>query len=142
MIETERAQSPSRLAGNRSSPDSVDFQFSESGKAPELAAFVAKDLLRIAQEALHNAVHHSSASTVRISLSCRDETVRILLEDNGCGFNLEEALARPDSFGIAGMRERARQIRATLDISPRPAGGTAVLIEYPAMEIPVVKGDS
>jgi signal transduction histidine kinase/ligand-binding sensor domain-containing protein len=78
-------------------------------------------LLRIAQEAISNVVKHANAIRLRVDLELRDGTLRLTVEDDGVGFDTHEE-ALPGHFGVMGMRERARQIGAELDIETSTAG--------------------
>jgi signal transduction histidine kinase len=72
-------------------------------------------LFRIAQEALTNVAKHASASRAKITLGRKDDHVFLRVVDDGIGINSEE-LARPQGYGIVGMRERVRQLGGTLTI--------------------------
>jgi len=95
-------------------------------KTAEIAAY------RVIQECCNNVVRHSSASHLNISLSTADEWLKMRIEDDGVGFRVEEALARADSFGIAGMRERVALAGGRFDVWSRRGRGTRVSVEIPA----------
>lgn len=65
-------------------------------------------LYRIVQECLNNIARHSSCSRLNISLSSADGKIRLTVEDDGVGFDMEKALAKQGSFGLAGIRERVK----------------------------------
>jgi len=94
----------------------------------DLPADIKIAFYRIAQEALNNIAKHAQASRVEMSLNCQDERVRMVIRDDGRGFELEAAPI--DHLGLGIMRERADQIGAELEISTRPAGGTQVRVEW------------
>jgi signal transduction histidine kinase len=86
-------------------------------------------LLRIAQEALTNAVKHSGAATVRIELAAAENTLTLAIRDNGRGFDQASShLGDPTHFGTLGMLERAEKIGATLRIDSSPGAGCAVIV--------------
>jgi signal transduction histidine kinase len=95
-------------------------------KTAEVAAY------RIIQECCNNVVRHSSASHLNISLTTADEWLKMRIEDDGVGFRVEEALARADSYGIAGMRERVALAGGRFDVWSRRGSGTRVSVEIPA----------
>ena len=64
---------------------------------------------------------NSSADTVNLSLGSDDRTLRLSVEDNGVGFQVEEALAKRESYGLAGMRERVALLGGQFDVRSRPA---------------------
>lgn len=86
---------------------------------------VSKHLYRIAQEALANAIHHSKASRITLTLRIVDDSLELLVEDDGSGIPAE-TISRSEGMGMRTMRYRSRSIGATLDISPRRTGGTLV----------------
>ena len=87
---------------------------------------------RVAQEALNNVLKHAHASRVDVLVEARDGFVRLVIEDNGVGFDLgERDVARDKGIGIIGMHERASLIGAALQIESQPGQGTAVYLEAP-----------
>jgi signal transduction histidine kinase len=89
-------------------------------------------LYRIAQEALHNAGRHARATQVRIVLSQEDSQVRLEVQDNGVGFDSENAF--PGHFGLNTMRERATGLGGRLDIESSPGAGTMVRAIIPVSQ--------
>jgi len=86
---------------------------------------------RVAQECLQNAIKHSHASAIKLSLSAADKRIRLRISDNGTGFRSGVAAGKPMSFGLAGMRERAALLGGTLAVSSVPDKGTMVILELP-----------
>jgi signal transduction histidine kinase len=83
------------------------------------------DAYRLVQEALHNAVKHASASSVRVSLKARPGTRSLELEvtDDGVGFDRSAVVS---GLGLLSMRERAERLGAELTLESRPGEGTTV----------------
>jgi signal transduction histidine kinase len=79
---------------------------------------------RLVQECCNNIAKHSGANSVNISVSSADGGVRLAVEDNGVGFNVEEALARKDSFGLSGMRERVALLGGSFELHSYPRNGS------------------
>jgi signal transduction histidine kinase len=79
---------------------------------------------RLVQECCNNIAKHSEAGNVNISVSSADGWVRLAVEDNGVGFRVEEALARKDSFGLSGMRERVALLGGRFEIRSYPSNGS------------------
>lgn len=86
-------------------------------------------LYRIAQEAVHNAVKHSQASEIVISLRQREDAVELCVSDNGCGITLERT--RPDSLGMRTMYYRAHAIGGSLHVQSQPGEGTTICCRMP-----------
>lgn len=79
---------------------------------------------RIAQESLNNVGKHAGASLAKVKLLCRPNRAALHISDNGKGFIVREV--PPNSLGIAIMKERAKEIGASLEIHSRPGKGTTV----------------
>lgn len=92
---------------------------------------VAKGLFRIAQEALHNAVKHSEATCIEITLKNARDHLIITVSDDGVGMAETKGRVKegPESggFGLHGMYYRARSIGATLDFRKNRTAGTSVV---------------
>jgi two-component system sensor histidine kinase UhpB len=93
---------------------------------PELSPEVELVIYRTAQEALTNALRHSRASEVAVSLRRELSEVVLTVSDDGRG--LPE---RVDESGLRGMRERAAMIEAHLQIAPAAPGGTQIVLRIP-----------
>jgi signal transduction histidine kinase len=90
------------------------------------------EILRIAQEALQNAVKHSGAIRVAVRLSAENGLVRLEVEDHGAGFDPSAPAVRSGGLGLTSMEERAERIGATLAIHSAPGEGTTVRLEAPS----------
>jgi signal transduction histidine kinase len=89
---------------------------------------VAHALMRIAQEALMNAVNHAEATRIGVRLaSPSDGLLRLSIVDNGRGFAPEAASS---GFGLAGMRERAMIVGADFTLVSEPGAGTEVIVTW------------
>jgi signal transduction histidine kinase/ligand-binding sensor domain-containing protein len=94
---------------------------------------VEYNLLRIASEAVSNAVKHSGASTIDVVLRADAEGVRLLIRDDGSGMNgVAESGPGAGHYGLIGMKERASQIGADLKLMSEPGEGTTVSVTLPA----------
>jgi signal transduction histidine kinase/ligand-binding sensor domain-containing protein len=108
------------------------FHFVTVGTPRRLPAHVQRQVVRIAQEAVVNAVRHAAASELRVELSYLDEAVHVRVVDNGRGFDLDAKQPSGKShWGLSIMRERAEQIGGTFSISSGPDGGTAIHLRAP-----------
>lgn len=83
---------------------------------------------RIAQEALNNVAKHAQAHQVEIRLQGQQDTVELMVCDDGCGFVF--ASIAPENLGLGIMRERAEDVGATLKVISTPGKGTQVLVKW------------
>lgn len=90
---------------------------------------VATHLYRIAQEALINSIKHSGASETDVSLIEKNNSLILVICDNGCGFDRKEAELKHGQ-GLNNMRERARLIGAGLKTESKTGCGTKIEITY------------
>jgi len=99
---------------------------------PRLRADREEAVYRIAQEALHNALRHGSPQRVRIQLSTSDHNLRLVVTDDGRGFDPDDPSAQARRrLGLASMRERATAAGGRLRVESRPGRGTTVRLEVP-----------
>ena len=107
---------------------SIPARLHTSGLLDErLAPDVETTLYRIAQEALNNAAKYSRAGRVEVILERRHDSVLLVVEDDGIGFEAEGDVKR-QGFGLVGMRERAALVGASVEIESAPGQGTTVLV--------------
>jgi two-component system NarL family sensor kinase len=102
------------------------------GASRPLPLQVEEGLLRIAQEALNNAVRHAEASNIEMRLTISSSGARLEIEDDGQGFDSGEIPA--DRFGLTGMNERAKLMGGTFEIQTTPGTGTRLEALVPARE--------
>jgi signal transduction histidine kinase len=86
-------------------------------------------VLRIAHEALHNAVRHAHAAHVTVRVGGTDGALVVEVTDDGIGFDPDQADLRARHLGLTSMEERARELRGRLRIRSAPGAGTTVRIE-------------
>jgi signal transduction histidine kinase len=94
-----------------------------------LPAEIETALYRIVQESLTNIVKHARATSVSVVLTRKDDSVSVVVEDDGVGF--EPHRAREDGIGLVGMRERVALLGGRLAIESRPGAGTTFVAEVP-----------
>ena len=117
----------------------VDVRFRTGPEAPGVADGPALSdekrlaLYRIAQEALNNALQHAGAGRVDLALAWDGAALRLTVDDDGGGPPARSALdyAARGHYGLLGMSERADLLRADLDLTRSPLGGTRVALAVP-----------
>jgi signal transduction histidine kinase len=91
-----------------------------------------REILRIAQEALHNALRHAAAQRVAVRLAAPDGRLLLEVADDGVGFEPDDPQLRSKRLGLTSMEERAQRLGASLEIRSNPGTGTTVRLELPA----------
>lgn len=95
--------------------------------APEAEA----QLVRIVQEALTNVAKHAAATQVWVRVEARGDSVHVVVEDNGVGFEPGAKAGQDGHYGLATMRERAESVGGHLEIDTAPGAGCRVHIAMP-----------
>jgi signal transduction histidine kinase len=104
----------------------------------DLSPEVQYNLLRIASEAINNSVKHSGAKTIEVVLESTGDALHLSVKDDGAGFSRENGNVRPGHYGLIGMKERAAQIGAELNLASEPGRGTTVSVLLP-IKVPAPK---
>jgi signal transduction histidine kinase len=86
---------------------------------------------RIAQEAITNAIRHARATQIDVDLLCESRNFRLLIRDNGVGFEVEAARAQTAGLGLIGMTERAALVGGRARIISSPGEGTTIEVVLP-----------
>ncbi|HHT7464727.1 TPA: nitrate/nitrite two-component system sensor histidine kinase NarX [Raoultella ornithinolytica] len=85
-------------------------------------------VLQIAREALSNALKHAQATEVTVTVSLRDNQVRLVVADNGRG--VPDQAERSNHYGLIIMRDRAQSLRGDCQVRSRENGGTEVVVTF------------
>ncbi|TVY05550.1 sensor histidine kinase [Paenibacillus cremeus] len=108
-------------------PMEIDLELTEDIKLPK---GIEDHLFRITQEAMSNALRHSKATKLEVRLTKPSaDAVRLLIRDNGVGFNMDEK--KQASYGIMTMKERVIEIGGSLNLITAPGKGTRIDIRIP-----------
>jgi signal transduction histidine kinase len=94
-------------------------------------------IYRITQEALTNTARHAAAKAVSIIVQRSPSEVRLVVEDDGCGFDASAVPhSSPGRLGLHGMRERAALLGGSLSIESSPGKGSAICVAIPLRSAP------
>ncbi len=121
------------------STDRVAIVFSHESVPAAIPPDVKICLFRIAQEALSNAVRHSGAHRIELTLRGDPEGISMTIEDNGSGFELGVA---PHGIGLVSMTERVAQVGGTLQVRSSRGGGTQVEARVPWSEDATIEAEA
>jgi len=125
-LPTALSETARRLTGGTP----IEAQVQVSGIFRPLPRAVEDNLLRIAQEAINNAVGHARPEHILVDLTFAPSRVQLSVRDDGCGFD-EATAASNGHFGLIGMRERAKQIGGELRVVSAPGTGTEIVVDAP-----------
>lgn len=112
-----------------------EFQQVPGGKIDRMPKHVEVTLFRIAQEAITNVVRHARATSISVVLVRSQDEATLLVEDDGCGFDLTQTRHRLErGLGLLGMQERAVLSGGHCEIRSTPGTGTTVRVRLPVQE--------
>jgi signal transduction histidine kinase len=104
----------------------IDLELSGT---PRRAPDLEREVFRIAQEALQNALRHADAQQLRLRLAASDGRLELTVTDDGVGFDPTAPAVRSRRLGLTSMEERAQALGGTLTIESTPGRGTTVRLE-------------
>jgi signal transduction histidine kinase len=116
----------------------LEAKFSLYGAYRPMPPGTEREILRVAQEAIHNVKKHAAAQSLMVQLEYGPAEIALEVRDNGRGFTAEHFTPNgkaPDAsghYGLTGMRERAASIGGTLEVASEPGSGTTVRLRMPA----------
>lgn len=122
------------LAHDWTAQDNPPVRLILATDARPLPVRVETGLYRIAQETLTNIARHAEAEHVTLRLETLPDRIRLVIEDDGRGF--DESAPEADHFGLIGLNERARLLGGTLHIESSPGSGARVEVVVPLTEKP------
>lgn len=113
----------------------LDIRLSTTGMERRLESYIEVMIFRAIQELINNAVRHSQASQIKVQLDLGDINVKVVVDDNGKGFDTE-LIEERGSMGLKLIRERAEMLGGFLEIDSVSGQGTRVTFQIPT-ETPV-----
>jgi signal transduction histidine kinase/streptogramin lyase len=127
------AQAMRALADELAAQSPTAFHLVVEGQTRDLHPIIRDELYRIAREALRNAFRHAAANHIETEITYGERVFRLRIRDDGQGIQSELLDAgRPGHYGLSGMRERAQQIGAKLEIWSRAKAGTEIELSIAA----------
>lgn len=108
----------------------LEVRFVSAGTPVALDGRLAREVLRVAREALTNIVRHAQAHSVRLGLLYEQAAVSLLVQDDGQGFD-PRSQWQGDRFGLRDMTGRAREFGATVEVDSLAGWGTRIRARFP-----------
>ena len=119
----------------------LDAQFGVYGAYRSLPPGIEREILRVAQEAIHNVKKHAGATKLSVQFEYHPGEVALEVRDDGSGFEMQPGVpfnGQPGHYGLTGMRERAAAIGGSFQVESAPGAGTSVKLRAPAPDVPNV----
>jgi PAS domain S-box-containing protein len=113
----------------------VAVDFSHQDVPGTMGPDIALCLFRVLQEALRNAVRHSSAVRFTVNLQGTSHAISLTVRDSGCGFD-PESVSQNGGLGLTSMRERLKLVDGDLSIESQPGKGTTIVAQVPLLADP------
>jgi two-component system sensor histidine kinase DegS len=110
--------------------NSVDVRLSVSGVERRLESYIEVMLFRAIQELLGNAVRHSQASQIAVQIDIAEASVKIVVEDNGKGFDVASVL-EGGNMGIKVIKERVEMLGGFMDVESALGRGSRITFQIP-----------
>ncbi|MCM3585183.1 sensor histidine kinase [Mesobacillus maritimus] len=105
------------------------IRFCYSGEVKRLPTKYEVAMFRLIQESVQNALKHAKASLIQVELEITESLAKIIIEDDGQGFDLNTK--KTQSFGLMGMKERVELLEGEIFIDSTIGSGTKVVIHVP-----------
>jgi signal transduction histidine kinase/ligand-binding sensor domain-containing protein len=109
----------------------IAFTMLLHGQTRLLRTCIHNEILMIGREAIRNAFAHAKASEIKVELTYSERLVELSVKDDGCGIDTDAQKGRPGHWGMQGMRERAAQLGASLELSSARDCGTTWRLRIP-----------
>ena len=123
------------LASRLDQSSEISAKLAINGTQRKISPEIEVTIFRIVQEALNNVKRHSEATEAIITLTFTPESVKATVRDNGKGFlpsrRATHNLVVEGRLGLTGMRQRAKSLNGTFDVSSQHGKGTLVSVEIP-----------
>jgi signal transduction histidine kinase len=117
----------------------IQAEFIYDTDIPRLPEDIELICYRIVQEALTNIAKHASANHIDITMNFFEDTLHLVIKDNGVGFRINGNSHRR-GFGLLGMRERLMRIQGRLEIQTQPGHGTELIVTIPIPPSTLISG--
>jgi signal transduction histidine kinase len=108
----------------------IEVRFVSTGMEQRFASYLEVMVFRAIQELLSNIAWHSQATQVILQMDSSTSSIRVSIEDNGKGFDVEKLLDK-GGMGLKIIRDRIQMLEGTMEISSTPDHGSHILFQIP-----------
>jgi signal transduction histidine kinase len=132
ILETsDLAAALERILKQMTEDSELETSVEVTGRARRLAPVVENNLLRVGQEAITNATKHAGAKHIKVALAFGPKQLRLVVSDDGRGFDPAKPPATAGGFGLVSMRERAAELRGEFNVRSAPGQGVEINLSVP-----------
>jgi len=118
------------MAQKVSSANNLQIEVLDHGLENRLENSLELTIFRIIQELITNVIKHAEATEVRVHLTQHEDSLNIMVEDNGKGFNTKQ-ITKQKGMGLSSIDKRVDHLNGKLDIESEPQKGTNIIIDIP-----------
>ena len=119
------------MANTISASNRINIDVIDHGLENRLENSLELTIFRIIQELITNVIKHAQASEVNIHMTNHDESLNIMVEDNGIGFNPSQITKTRKGMGISSIDKRVEHLNGTMTIESEKNKGTTIIIDIP-----------
>lgn len=119
-----------KLAKNASSSHGLMIEVQDFGLTEKLEGSLEISIFRIIQELVTNIIKHANATEASISITQHEDTLSIIVEDNGVGFNVRN-INKKEGMGLSSIETRVEHLEGTMEVDTTLQKGTNILIDIP-----------
>ena len=113
----------------------IEVSVAVTGNERRLESYLEVMIFRSMQELLHNTVTHSQANQVKVQLDMGTQLIRLVVEDNGRGFDFNQVTAESKGLGMKVIRDRAEMLGGEFEVDSAIGEGARVTVNLPAMNL-------
>jgi len=114
-----------------SASNKISIEVIDHGLEERLENSLELSIFRIIQELVTNVIKHAEASEASVHITNHDESLNIMVEDNGKGFNVKN-ISKSSGMGISSIDKRVENLGGTVTIESEINKGTTVIIDLPS----------
>lgn len=119
------------MADKISAANSISITVKDFGLDNRIENSLELSLFRVVQELVTNIIKHANANNANIHLTNHGDTLNILVEDDGIGFNVPNKMTSSKGMGLKSIAKRIAHLGGTLDIESKPGKGASIIIDIP-----------
>ena len=119
------------MADKISGSNTITIDVIDHGLDERLENSLELTIFRIIQELITNVIKHATATQASIHLTNHEDTLNIMIEDNGKGFNARQITTKNKGMGLSTIDKRVEHLNGTMTIESEPNKGTTIIIDIP-----------